>query len=76
MKKLGSRVVFEAWNLLKNVSKSKRFYISMNKRSLNDCDCLIGLGIIISFPADQAYDSIFDIRRQEASQNPIMEKIS
>ena len=41
----------------------------MNMRSLNDFwvyDCLIGLGIRISPPADQAYDSIFDIRRQEA----------
>ena len=39
-------------------------------------DSLIGLGIRISPPADQAYDSIFDIRRQEASQNPFMEKIT
>ena len=39
-------------------------------------DCLIGLGIRISPSADQAYDSIFDIRRQEASQNPFMEKIT
>ena len=47
--------------------------------SLNDFwgyDCLIGLGIRISPPADQAYDSIFDIRRQETSQNPFMEKIT
>ena len=53
-------------------------------------DCLIGLGIRVSQrflnrfllrspwvspPAEQAYDSIFDIRSQETSQNPPMEKI-
>ena len=38
-------------------------------------DCLIGLGIRVSPPAEQAYDSIFDIRSRKASQNPPMEKI-